>query len=107
MTAANRDVQPLGLVLMMCYPLVRKLFILKFPEFLCSERWVLHSTAKYAQRIISEMGLEKPSNAALAKVADELFQEFERTGLNISEPFFKKAHRWLVSSLVERNNIRT
>ncbi|KAL7142997.1 hypothetical protein ABFS83_08G161700 [Erythranthe nasuta] len=59
-----------------------------------SERWVLHSTAEYAQLIISQMGLRKPSGEVLAKVADELFREFESTGLDISQPFFKKAHRW-------------
>ncbi|CAL5341506.1 unnamed protein product [Camellia sinensis] len=59
-----------------------------------SEHWVLHSTDEYAKSVIAQMGLQKPSNAALTKVADELFQEFQNTGLNISKPFFKKAHRW-------------
>ena len=62
-----------------------------------SEQWVLHSTDKYAKGVIAQMGLKKPSNEALAKVADELFQEFLDAGLNIPRPFFKKAHRWLVS----------
>ncbi|KAK1430890.1 hypothetical protein QVD17_13990 [Tagetes erecta] len=59
-----------------------------------SERWVLHSTEKYAESIIAHAGLQKPSNAALTEIAEELFQEFQRTGLDISLPFFKKAHRW-------------
>lgn len=59
-----------------------------------SERWVLHSTPKYAELIISQAGLQKPSGALLEKVAEELFQEFQNTGLKISQPFFKKAHRW-------------
>ncbi|XP_057485161.1 uncharacterized protein LOC130771557 isoform X2 [Actinidia eriantha] len=59
-----------------------------------SEQWVLHSTDEYAKGVIAQMGLKKPSNEALAKVADELFQEFLDTGLNIPQPFFKKAHRW-------------
>ncbi|PIN21069.1 Protoporphyrinogen oxidase [Handroanthus impetiginosus] len=59
-----------------------------------SERWVLHSTADYANLIISQTGFQKPSNAVLTKVAEELFQEFQNTGLDIPQPFFKKAHRW-------------
>ena len=64
---------------------------------MCSERWVLHSTAKYAELIISQAGLQKPSPALLTKVAEELFQEFQRTGIDIAQPFFKKAHRWFAS----------
>ncbi|XP_057795210.1 uncharacterized protein LOC131011419 isoform X2 [Salvia miltiorrhiza] len=59
-----------------------------------SERWVLHSTAKYAELVISQSGFQKPSPALLTKVAEELFQEFLRTGIDIPQPFFKKAHRW-------------
>ncbi|XP_076948994.1 uncharacterized protein LOC143621459 [Bidens hawaiensis] len=59
-----------------------------------SERWVLHSTEQYAENIIAKAGLQKPSNAALTEIAEQLFQEFQRTGLDISTPFFKKAHRW-------------
>lgn len=59
-----------------------------------SERWVLHSTAEYAEDIIAQTGLKKLSDATLSKVAEQLFQEFQGTGLNISQPFFKKAHRW-------------
>ncbi|KAM5586604.1 hypothetical protein ABKV19_005502 [Rosa sericea] len=59
-----------------------------------SERWVLHSTMEYAQRIIAQTGLQKLSDATLTKVAEELFQELQSLGLNISQPFFKKAHRW-------------
>ncbi|KAL2339862.1 hypothetical protein Fmac_007802 [Flemingia macrophylla] len=60
-----------------------------------SERWVLHSTAEYAEDIIAETGLKKPSEITLNKVAEQLFQEFQRTGHNISQLFFKKAHRWV------------
>ncbi|KAD4178694.1 hypothetical protein E3N88_27285 [Mikania micrantha] len=49
---------------------------------------------QYAENIITKSGLQKPSNAALTEIAEELFQEFQRTGLDISQPFFKKAHRW-------------
>ncbi|XAR56867.1 renalase [Bertholletia excelsa] len=59
-----------------------------------SEIWVLHSTDKYAERLIAQTGLQKPSTATLIEIADELFQEFQDTGLNIPRPFFKKAHRW-------------
>lgn len=59
-----------------------------------SEQWVLHSTDQYAQTVIAQTGLQKLSSAALSKVADELFQEFEKTGLNIPRAIFMKAHRW-------------
>ncbi|GMH24219.1 hypothetical protein Nepgr_026062 [Nepenthes gracilis] len=59
-----------------------------------SECWVLHSTEKYANKVISQFGLKKPSNATLTKVAEELLQEFQRTGLCTSQPYFMKAHRW-------------
>uniref|UniRef100_A0A2P2PJY8 Amine oxidase domain-containing protein n=1 Tax=Rhizophora mucronata TaxID=61149 RepID=A0A2P2PJY8_RHIMU len=59
-----------------------------------SDLWVLHSTTKYARGIIAQTGLQKPSSEILTKVAEELFQEFQSTGLNISQPFFRKAHRW-------------
>ncbi|KAM3286912.1 renalase isoform X2 [Capsicum chacoense] len=59
-----------------------------------SECWVLHSTAEYAQDVIAQTGLQKPSSATLAKVAEELFQEFQSTKLGIPPAFFKKAHRW-------------
>ncbi|CAK7323933.1 unnamed protein product [Dovyalis caffra] len=59
-----------------------------------SERWVLHSTANYARGVIAQTGLQKPSSATLTKVAEELFQEFQSSGLNIPRPFFMKAHRW-------------
>ncbi|KAJ8534388.1 hypothetical protein K7X08_016116 [Anisodus acutangulus] len=64
-----------------------------------SESWVLHSTAEYAQDVISQTGLQKPSSATLAKVAEEVFQEFQSTKLSIPQAFFKKAHRWLVSKI--------
>eukprot|EP00256_Glycine_max_P064388 XP_014634539.1 uncharacterized protein LOC100816696 isoform X2 [Glycine max] len=59
-----------------------------------SERWVLHSTAEYAEDIIAQTGLKKPSDITLNKVAEQLLQEFQSTGLITSQPFFKKAHRW-------------
>ncbi|GJY72503.1 putative FAD/NAD(P)-binding oxidoreductase family protein [Tanacetum coccineum] len=59
-----------------------------------SERWVLRSTEQYAEKIIAQAGLQKPSNAALTEIAEELFKEFQRTGFDMSAPFFKKAHRW-------------
>uniref|UniRef100_A0A2N9IGI7 Amine oxidase domain-containing protein n=1 Tax=Fagus sylvatica TaxID=28930 RepID=A0A2N9IGI7_FAGSY len=59
-----------------------------------SERWVLHSTMEYANSVIAQTGLQKLSEATLKKVAEELFHEFQSTGLKISQPFFKKAHRW-------------
>ncbi|XP_015888352.2 uncharacterized protein LOC107423324 isoform X2 [Ziziphus jujuba] len=59
-----------------------------------SERWVLHSTKEYAESVIAQAGLKKPSDETLTRVSEELLQEFQRTGLNISQPIFKKAHRW-------------
>lgn len=58
------------------------------------ESWVLHSTSEYAKDIIAQTGLQKPSNATLTKVAEDLLQEFQSTGFNIPQPFFMKAHRW-------------
>ncbi|OWM81045.1 uncharacterized protein LOC116214699 isoform X2 [Punica granatum] len=59
-----------------------------------SERWVLHSTREYAERIIAETGLTKPSQTTLTRVAEELFRELQSTRLDIPQPFFMKAHRW-------------
>lgn len=59
-----------------------------------SERWVLHSTMEYAKHVIAQTGLQKLSDATLKKVAEELFEEIKSTGLDIPEPFFRKAHRW-------------
>ncbi|KAF3441124.1 hypothetical protein FNV43_RR15035 [Rhamnella rubrinervis] len=59
-----------------------------------SERWVLHSTMEYAQNVISQTGLQKPSDETLTRVSEELFQELGSMGLNIPQPHFKKAHRW-------------
>ncbi|CAA6657931.1 unnamed protein product [Spirodela intermedia] len=58
------------------------------------ECWVLHSTAEYAAGIISKTGIKKHTSAALIEIAEELFREFESTGLVTSRPFFMKAHRW-------------
>ncbi|KVI02382.1 hypothetical protein Ccrd_019338 [Cynara cardunculus var. scolymus] len=57
-------------------------------------KWAICDSKKYAEGIIARDGLQKPSNAALAEIAEELFGEFQRTGLDVSVPFFKKAHRW-------------
>ncbi|KAL5565237.1 hypothetical protein UlMin_028401 [Ulmus minor] len=59
-----------------------------------SERWVLHSTLEYAQRVISETGLQKPSEETLTRVSEELFRELRSRGVITSQPFHKKAHRW-------------
>ncbi|XP_062214406.1 uncharacterized protein LOC133915307 isoform X1 [Phragmites australis] len=59
-----------------------------------SQYWVLHSTAEYASNVINNIGPRKPSADALAKVAEELFKEFQATGLDIPQPIFMKAHRW-------------
>lgn len=72
-------------------------YLVSFPF---SERWILHSTVEYAQSIISQTGLQKPSDAVLRRVSEELFQALQSTGINISQPFFKKAHRWSVLILV-------
>lgn len=55
---------------------------------------------EYAKGIVAQVGLQKPSSSTLVKVAEELFKEFQGTGLTIPQPFFKKAHRWLVSKLM-------
>ncbi|KAG9439652.1 hypothetical protein H6P81_019817 [Aristolochia fimbriata] len=59
-----------------------------------SECWVLHSTSEYAEGIIRQTGLQKPSHSTLTKVAEDIFKEFQSTGLDIPQPFFMKAHRW-------------
>ena len=61
---------------------------------------MLHSTANYASGVIAQTGLQKPSSATLTKVAEDLFREFQSIGLNIPQPFFMKAHRWLVLRLM-------
>ncbi|OEL23452.1 hypothetical protein BAE44_0015527 [Dichanthelium oligosanthes] len=58
------------------------------------QSWILHSTTEYASKVINIIGLRKPSADALAKVAEELFREFQATGLSIPQPIFMKAHRW-------------
>ncbi|CAL4936309.1 unnamed protein product [Urochloa decumbens] len=58
------------------------------------QSWVLHSTTEYASKVIDTIGPRKPSADALAKVAEELFREFQATGLSIPQPIFMKAHRW-------------
>ncbi|KAG9159940.1 hypothetical protein Leryth_005691 [Lithospermum erythrorhizon] len=58
------------------------------------ERWVLHSTVKYADNIIAQTGHQKLSSDTLTKIAEELNCEFESTIPVNSLPFFKRAHRW-------------
>ncbi|XP_059069966.1 uncharacterized protein LOC131036341 isoform X2 [Cryptomeria japonica] len=73
-----------------------------------SECWVLHSTAEYANEIISKTGLEKPpSDDILTNVKNELFQEFQKTAPDIPSPFFMKVHRWgsaLPTSILANND---
>ncbi|KAH8940356.1 hypothetical protein BDL97_15G084800 [Sphagnum fallax] len=59
-----------------------------------SECWVVHSTAEYASNIISQTGLNKPSNELLSAVALDLLAAFEAAVPNIPSPSFLKAHRW-------------
>lgn len=59
-----------------------------------SECWVLHSTEQYAKKVIADSGRSKASDATFARVSEELLQEFQRTGLCTSQPYFMKAHRW-------------
>jgi len=68
--------------------------------FVFWQSWVLHSTTEYASKVINNIGPRKPSAEALAKVAEELFSEFQATGLSIPQPFFMKAHRWSVFSTI-------
>lgn len=55
--------------------------------------WVLQSTSEYAQSVIDEAGLKKPSEELLSSVAKTLFMQFEHIG-GIPSPSFTKAHRW-------------
>ncbi|KAI4342435.1 hypothetical protein MLD38_027063 [Melastoma candidum] len=59
-----------------------------------SERWVLHSSKEYAESIIDQFGLRKPSPELLARVAEDLLRELADAGLDLPKPFFVKAHRW-------------
>ncbi|XP_026417069.1 uncharacterized protein LOC113312534 [Papaver somniferum] len=59
-----------------------------------SECWVLHSTEEYARTIISQTGLQKPSNLLLTEVAEKMLNEFLRIDSQIPKPFFTRAHRW-------------
>jgi hypothetical protein len=72
------------------------IFFMCFRVNVSSQSWVLYSTSEYAASIIEKNSLKKPSNEILSKIAEELFQEFKATGLNIPKPIFMKAHRWLV-----------
>jgi renalase len=55
---------------------------------------VVHSTAEYASNIISQTGLNKPSNELLSAVALDLLAAFQAAVPNIPSPSFLKAHRW-------------
>ena len=68
--------------------------------FVFRQSWVLHSTTEYASKVVKNIGPRKPSAEALAKVAEELFSEFQATGLSIPQPIFMKAHRWSVFSTI-------
>ncbi|KAF8059634.1 hypothetical protein N665_1227s0010 [Sinapis alba] len=59
-----------------------------------SERWILHSTPGYANSVIAKTGLQKLSSETLDKISEEMFKEFQCSGLVSSLPFFMKAHRW-------------
>ncbi|CAH2033412.1 unnamed protein product [Thlaspi arvense] len=59
-----------------------------------SERWILHSTPDYAKSVIAKTGLQKLSNETLNQISEEMFKEFQRSGLVTCLPFFMKAHRW-------------
>ncbi|KAL9860255.1 hypothetical protein AtNW77_Chr1g0056211 [Arabidopsis thaliana] len=59
-----------------------------------SERWILHSTPDYANSVIAKTGLQKLSSETLNKISEEMFKEFQCSGLVSSLPFFMKAHRW-------------
>ncbi|KAG2251563.1 hypothetical protein Bca52824_081699 [Brassica carinata] len=59
-----------------------------------SERWILHSTPGYASSVIAKTGLQKLSSETLDKISEEMFKEFQCSGLVSSLPFFMKAHRW-------------
>ncbi|CAH8385549.1 unnamed protein product [Eruca vesicaria subsp. sativa] len=59
-----------------------------------SERWILHSTPGYANSVIAKTGLQKLSSETLNKISEEMFKEFQCSGLVNSLPFFMKAHRW-------------
>ncbi|KAI3676496.1 hypothetical protein L1987_86106 [Smallanthus sonchifolius] len=60
--------------------------------------WVLHSTEQFEEIIIAQAGLQKPSNAALTEIAEELLHEFQRclcanseiASLDISAIFSRK-----------------
>ena len=76
-------------ILLLFFPLVLY-YLVSLP---CSERWVLHSTMEYAQGVISETGLQKPSEETLTRVSEELFEELRSRGVITSQPFHKKALR--------------
>ncbi|KAJ4889768.1 FAD/NAD(P)-binding oxidoreductase family protein [Raphanus sativus] len=59
-----------------------------------SDRWILHSTPGYASSVIAKTGLQKLSSETLNQIAEEMFKEFQCSGLVNSLPFFMKAHRW-------------
>ncbi|XP_047334408.1 renalase [Impatiens glandulifera] len=56
--------------------------------------WVVHSTAQYAKEVIAKVGLGMLSNTVFSQIAEELFQEFQKTAADIPHPLFMKAHRW-------------
>lgn len=57
------------------------------------ECWVLQSTPEYAQEVIEEAGLDKPSEELLSAVTHTLLEDFKDIG-ETPAPLFAKAHRW-------------
>lgn len=57
------------------------------------ERWVLQSTADYAQEVIEKAGMGKPSEELLSNVTHTLMEHFRTIG-EIPAPLFAKSHRW-------------
>nr|AAF79325.1 F14J16.31 [Arabidopsis thaliana] len=49
-----------------------------------SERWILHSTPDYANSVIAKTGLQKLSSETLNKISEEMFKEFQCSGLMVS-----------------------
>lgn len=57
------------------------------------ERWVLQSTAEYAQEVIEKAGMGKPSEELLSTVTQTLLEHFRTIG-ETPAPLFAKSHRW-------------
>ena len=55
---------------------------------------MVHSTEEYANGIINQAGLGKPSNELLNAVANDLLTGFHTVVPNLPSPSYMKAHRW-------------